>query len=407
MNNGTYAVIADVDNVTTGVKNASIELWIEAEAQKDVDKNNSSWAGTSSGVYTLYKDNGYVIAAVVVGDDAAATKNLVYSHKSDVELESYDKNADEWSWTRKVIDAKGQEITLTEKSDSLTELVKMNNTTTDKTNRYAWYQVKYDAQGNVISVEKAAAALSGYERITYFSDIQNAIDAKDTVLLERGTLTNKLSLKGSTLYDNTDGTRGVAVDDETNVVFIQTNNNKETTSFENGVKAVENALKNLNVVSETKDSNDKTVYTYNYQFSAIIEDGIATTIVIRDQKEEGYTPSTPATKADYTFDGLTAYVNPANGAIEFTTATCAAISTWDLGTPATVEYTISVNGGAARTYKQTLTSIVAMSDLADTMTVPGLTVKNGSNLEINVMVTFTGTNGDANTYTVSGTCYIA
>ena len=407
VNNGTYAVIADVDNVTTGVKNASIELWTEAEAQKDVDKNNSSWAGTSSGVYTLYKDNGYVIAAVVVGDDAAATKNLVYSHKSDVELESYDKNADEWSWTRKVIDAKGQEITLTEKSDSLTELVKMNNTTTDKTNRYAWYQVKYDAQGNVISVEKAAAALSGYERITYFSDIQNAIDAKDTVLLERGTLTNKLSLKGSTLYDNTDGTRGVAVDDETNVVFIQTNNNKETTSFENGVKAVENALKNLNVVSETKDSNGKTVYTYNYQFSAIIEDGIATTIVIRDQKEEGYTPSTPATKADYTFDGLTAYVNPANGAIEFTTATCAAISTWDLGTPATVEYTISVNGGAARTYKQTLTSIVAMSDLADTMTVPGLTVKNGSNLEINVMVTFTGTNGDANTYTVSGTCYIA
>ena len=407
VNNGTYAVIADVDNVTTGVKNASIELWTEAEAQKDVDKNNSSWAGTSSGVYTLYKDNGYVIAAVVVGDDAAATKNLVYSHKSDVELESYDKNADEWSWTRKVIDAKGQEITLTEKSDSLTELVKMNNTTTDKTNRYAWYQVKYDAQGNVISVEKAAAALSGYERITYFSDIQNAIDAKDTVLLERGTLTNKLSLKGSTLYDNTDGTRGVAVDDETNVVFIQTNNNKETTSFENGVKAVENALKNLNVVSETKDSNGKTVYTYNYQFSAIIEDGIATTIVIRDQKEEGYTPSTPATKADYTFDGLTAYVNPANGAIEFTTATCAAISGWDLGTPATVEYTISVNGGAARTYKQTLTSIVAMSDLADTMTVPGLTVKNGSNLEINVMVTFTGTNGDANTYTVSGTCYIA
>ena len=411
VNGGTYAVIADVDNVTTGVKNASIELWTEAEAQDDVDKKITSWAGTSSGVYTLFKDNGYVIAAVVVGDDAAATKNLVYSHKKDVELESYDKNADEWSWTRKVIDAKGQEITLTEKSDSLTELVKMNNTTTDKTNRYAWYQVKYDAQGNVISVEKATTALSGNERITAFNQIQTAIDDKDTVLLEAGTLTTKLSLKGSTLYDETSSTRGVVVDDATNVVFIQTNNNKETTSYENGVKAVENALKNLNVVSETKDSNGKTVYTYNYQFSAIIEDGIATTIVIRDQKEEGYTPSTPATKADYTFDGLTAYVDGTTGAIKFSTATCADISDWELGTPATVEYTISVNGGAARTYKQTLTSNVKLyadtAALAKVMTVPGLTVKNGSNLEINVVVTFTGTKGDANTYTVSGTCYIA
>ena len=70
-------------------------------------------------------------------------------------------------------------------------------------------------------------------------------------------------------------------------------------------------------------------------------------------------------------------------------------------------FSISVNGSAARTYKQTLTSTVAMSDLANTMTVPGLTVKNGSNLEINVVVTFAGTKGDTNTYTVSGTCYIA
>ena len=47
------------------------------------------------------------------------------------------------------------------------------------------------------------------------------------------------------------------------------------------------------------------------------------------------------------------------------------------------------------------------NDLKTVMTVPGLTVKNGSNLEINVVVTFKGTGNDTNTYTVSGTCYIA
>ena len=399
-----YVVIAGVDNVTTGVKNASIKTWNDAQAKKDVDSKNATatnfWAtdGVSNGVYTLFKDNGYVIAAVVVGDDAASTKNLVFSHKKDVELESYDKTEDEWTWTRKVVNAKGEEIVLTEKSDSLSELNKMV--------KGLWYQVKYDAKGNVISVEPASTALdaSKKEYITSFANIETAVNDNDTVLLEmvetktvHNALDKKLTLKGSTLYDATSAKLGVAIDDDTNIVFIQKNDNKETTSFETGVKALETALKNLNEVS--KD-------TYSYEFSAYIEDGIATTVVIRDLTAGEYEGSKPATKADYTFDGLTAIVD-SNGAIKFSEATCAAISGWDLGTPATVEYTISVNGSAARTYKQTLTSTVAMSSLAGTMTVPGLTVKNGSNLEINVVVTFKGTGTDTNTYTVSGTCYIA
>ena len=404
-----YVVISGVDNVTTGVKNASIKTWDAAQAKKDVDSKNATatsfWAanGVSNGVYTLFKDNGYVIAAVVVGDDAASTKNLVFSHKKDVELESYDKTEDEWTWTRKVVNAKGEEIVLTEKSDSLSELNKMV--------KGMWYQVKYDAKGNVISVEPASTALSDVKKeyITSFGDIETAVNDNDTVLLEMvktklvdNALTKKLTLKGSTLYDATSAKLGVAVDDDTNIVFIQKNDNKETTSFETGVKALETALKNLNEVS--KD-------TYSYEFSAYIEDGIATTVVIRDLTAGEYEGSKPATKADYTFDGLTAYVDGTTGAIKFSTATCADISDWELGTPATVEYTISVNGGAARTYKQTLTSNVKLyadaAALAKVMTVPGLTVKNGSNLEINVVVTFKGTGTDTNTYTVSGTCYIA
>ena len=400
--NNNYAVISGVDNVTTGIKNASIKTWDDTQAKKDVDskwnETGKNWPGVSYGVYTLFKDNGYVIAAVVVGDDAASTKNLVFSHKKDVELESYDKTEDEWTWTRKVVNAKGEEIVLTEKSDSLSELNKMV--------KGLWYQVKYDAKGNVISVEPASTALDATKKeyITSFTNIENAVNDNDTVLLEmvetktvHNALTKKLTLKGSTLYDATSAKLGVAVDDDTHIVFIQKNDNKETTSFETGVKALETALKNLNEVSTN---------TYSYEFSAYIEDGIATTVVIRDLTAGEYEGSKPATKADYTFDGLTAIVD-SNGAIKFSEATCAAISGWDLGTPATVEYTISVNGSAARTYKQTLTSTVAMSSLAGTMTVPGLTVKNGSNLEINVVVTFKGTGTDTNTYTVSGTCYIA
>ena len=293
-----YAVIAGVDNVTTGVKNASIKTWNADQAKKDVDskwdETTPAWGGASFGVYTLFKDNGYVIAAVVVGDDAASTKNLVFSHKKDVELESYDKTEDEWTWTRKVVNAKGEEIVLTEKSDSLSELNKME--------KGLWYQVKYDAKGNVISVEDAAKAFKAEPNkyITSFDKIETAVEKEDTVLLEMvGTgkpktgLEHKLTLKGSTLYDQTSKTMGVAVDDDTHIVFIQTNDNKSTTSYETGVKALETALKNLNVASEIKDGSGKvTGYKYNYEFSAYIEDGIATTVVIRDLTDGEYTGNT-------------------------------------------------------------------------------------------------------------------
>ncbi len=272
-NERNYVVISGVDNVTTGVKNASIETWTEKEAQDDV-KKGETWADTSYGVYTLFKDNGYVIAAVVVGEDAASTKNLVYAHTSGVELESYDKTEDEWTWTRKVI-FEGEEITLTEKSDSLSELNKMN--------KGNWYQVKYNAEGNVISVELASAALANdqYKYITYFSDIEDAVEKEDTVLLDKPNITNELTLKGSTLYDNTEGIRGLAIDDDTKIVLIQTNNNKETTTFETGVKALEDALDDLNVDSTTKK--------VKFDIGAIIEDGMATVVVLYDHVADGYT----------------------------------------------------------------------------------------------------------------------
>ena len=276
-------VITDVDSVTTGVKNASIETSLIAAVREDADANKitnatTAKAHTSYGVYTLYKNNGYVIAAVVIGDDAASTKNLVYVNSDKVELESYDKTADEWTWTRKAISAQGKEIELTEKGDSLSHIGKTDMLEGN------WYQVKYDAKGNVVDTALASAKLTaGTEYIKTFKAIGNAIDKEDTVLLERGDIQKDkvLSLKGSTLFDDTEGTRGVAVDDETNIVFIQTNDNKETTSIETGVKALESALKNLN--------ENATSPKYDYQFSAIIENGIATTVVIKDNVEIGYT----------------------------------------------------------------------------------------------------------------------
>ncbi len=75
-----------------------------------------------------------------------------------------------------------------------------------------WYQVKYDAKGNVLSVDTASNALSAVKKeyITSFGDIETAVNDNDTVLLEmvetktvHNALDKKLTLKGSTLYDAT------------------------------------------------------------------------------------------------------------------------------------------------------------------------------------------------------------
>lgn len=81
------------------------------------------------------------------------------------------------------------------------------------------------------------------------------------------------------------------------------------------------------------------------------------------------------------------------------------------GTSKVIEVSKTKGNGFDNTTISPVNKVVKMydsaNDLKTVMTVPGLTVKNGSNLEINVMVTFKGTGTDTNTYTVSGTCYIA
>ena len=281
----TAIIIDAVDSVTTGVKNANIDVWghtndctadnlceickVDAKdvkgttAVKDTKGNNYS-----NGVYTLYKDNGYIIASVVVGEDAAASKNLVYVHSSDVEQEGYDKTADEWTWTRKVI-SDGQEIELTEVGDSLTYL--------DHMDRYSWYQVKFNANNEVISVEKASdAVLGANEYVDDISELQDALDAgEDTILYTENFLDDQPTMRGSTLYVTTHTTddNGFFVAEDANIALIEFVKNKQEVTFETGVDELEDIIDDLN------EKNGK----FDYQISAIIEDGAATSVVIYDK----------------------------------------------------------------------------------------------------------------------------
>nr|WP_325297853.1 S-layer homology domain-containing protein [uncultured Dysosmobacter sp.] len=304
-NNYAYTgIISDVTNVTTGIKNANLTTYNLAKAKSEADDNAKVVAPVAAamaayGAYTLYKNNGYIIATVVVGEDDAAAKNLVYVTSSDIELESYDSEADEWTWTREVI-YNGEEIEIKEVGDKLTHL--------DKMERYNWYQVRFNSSDEVIGVQLAEKALThtvgaptniGNEYVDQTNLVELAVNAKDTVLFEKSEYEDELDtatalynqpkvpyLVGGTFYVETDTHTGFRVNDDVKYVFIQKNNNKTSTTIDEGVENLADAVEELNT---NKNGS------YDYEVSAILVNGAATVVVIRDLNSDGY-------KVDHTTD---------------------------------------------------------------------------------------------------------
>ena len=270
----TAVVIKDVDSVTTGVKNVDISTMTKAEMQAEA-KATSNDTCTLKGVYFLYKDNGYIIAAVVLGEDEGSSKNLVYVTSDKIASESYNKTTGKWTWTREVA-YNGEFVTLTETNDEGVSEIK------DMT-QYAWYEVKYNADGNVVSATAAEKAQKSWTKTDYVTDpdkIVDAIDKFDTVLYEGQKLDYAPSLKGSTLYFKTSDDTGVVVADDVKYVYTQKVDNKWTTTCESGFGSLKTALDELN-------------RSLSYKCSAVIENGIATVVTVYDATEAGYTPVNP------------------------------------------------------------------------------------------------------------------
>ena len=282
--NKNTVIISGIDNVTTGVKNASIDLWKDKAAVKagNTDYANAEYA--SSGAYVLYKDNGYIIAAVVVGEDGESSKNLVYVNSDKLASESYDKAADEWTWTREVI-YNGEKTMLTEVGDSLSYIGTERGQ--GEMQQYGWYQVKFNAKGEVIGAKLASSDMTvanGTNHGDYVDNIDNLYDSinngKDTILYVGSDLT-AAKMKGNTLYTDKTMTKGFYVDEDAKVVFIQSNDGKKTTEYATGADQVQDFIDDLNA--------DKSG-AYKFDISAILDNGVAKTVVIRDQIDSTYKP---------------------------------------------------------------------------------------------------------------------
>ena len=301
------AVISSADNVVTNIDKADIttENSTTVAAKDKFNKLGITSATAAGGVYTLYNDKGYVIAAMVVGKDSGATSNLVYVHTDDVERERYNPKTGrattdgDWTWVRKVI-FEGEEIELTETGDNLQYI---NASSMVKGN---WYKVTFNANNEVISsadvfAKKAdmevgpgvnsTAPAAKAEAIYRAMDINPSINEYDTVVFQREyvgtkqdltTYTVRPSLTGNTLYVETLRDTGVRVAEDVKTVLVQTKANKEETTYYTTSTQLKNIIDDLN--SEEGKSHD-------FEMNLVILKGAVRYVVIRDYIKSGYKPA--------------------------------------------------------------------------------------------------------------------
>ena len=309
-NNGSkYVIISDVDGISTGIQNVNLKAWnAKAVIASDAAYTGVNEANTSHGVYTLFDDDGYVIAAVVVGEDDGTTTNYAFVTSDSMNRESYDKEKDEYTWSREAI-VNGELVTLTETGSSNPELRGMV--------RGSWYEVKYYADGTVrrvteIKVDNGDTTADPYEFYTntvsgtypkfigLIDYVEGAADDNDTVVLYQDLTaqTYVVSVKGSTLQVDTTistGSRGFAVSPSAKTVLIQdsvTSSGKVTYmddiyEYTGGSAGLERAVRNLNDNAKFKG-----------YIGAVIENGVATSVVIYDKTETDINTGVPGADID-------------------------------------------------------------------------------------------------------------
>ena len=285
-------IIDDVESVTTGVKN--VNLTIEDLKDEPVDK--VTYLAPEAEIYTLYNDDGYVIAAVTIGENEGTSSNYVYVTSDNINREA-DNDGDDWTWTREVV-VNGELVNISEVGESL-EWIGNASKNQGEMKQGQWFEVKYDADGNVRKVEALNTKLTNPDIkdgfIDEVVDVEDAVEAKDTVVLADTKYVEKLTFKNGTLYTDRNATEGFSVSPDVKVVLALAGKNGDGAGKDwfddvsdgyNGYSGLEKALRDMN--------SQGTFKAGTVEVSAILENDVATSIVINDKNASGTGVSNPS-----------------------------------------------------------------------------------------------------------------
>lgn len=288
-----------MDAISTGVQGSNISIW---NARRTVYSGGSDWrttdpyvADVSNGVYALFNDKGYVIAAITVGEDDSASTQYAWVSSEKMDYEGYADG--KWTYAREVIiDGKVTTLTEVETDGETAADIKTNLPTGDDS--YVW-EVKLKADGTVKSVTTITDWSDSSDNTDKFIDdiTYREGNTNGTIVMDYAPVVGDgpwtVRYTGNTLHVETklDSTyRGFPVAYDANIIVVKDEqiyrdnagiaeynykadisetfaNNKDG----DGLKRAVNSLNN------NKDFKGHIV--------AIFKDGVATSVILYDQTE--------------------------------------------------------------------------------------------------------------------------
>ena len=219
-NDYNEVIIEDVDNVYTGVQNVDIELVANAEIGEVV--------------FACYDKDGYVIGAVVLGNDVNRTKNFAYALDTYEAMSEYVKDDDGYYYWDFEAVVDGKIVTLTVKDaygDVIDEIRDSVSTGDDENFVGAMLELTYDADGYVVDALNLYNGMeydgktedfiygNGSEGQNEYADPDEYTEDYELYLM---SLKNEyaLSTNGRTLWIN-DRDNGLTIASDATIIVVQ------------------------------------------------------------------------------------------------------------------------------------------------------------------------------------------
>mgnify|MGYP000015069863 FL=1 len=269
-NAGLVVAIDDVNSVTEGVKNVSIDVYNKGEAEDAAGiKTGTKVDKTAYGIYSVY-DGAYVVASIVVGDDGSVSDRYAYLY-GEPNYERYDKANDVYYWEMDaVID--GVKTTVTFKTD-----LKFDDTIASK-EQGKMFKLSYDKDGYVT---KYAEIVKGTDYVT-LGQSASVKDPEDLKIVTNKDMVveREVQVKKDTLWiTEQNAKRGFALADNCPAVIVEMNKDGNTWEIDKTSEytTVEKAVRSM----ENYDSKNENA-TYEGEIYLMFKDGIVSSVIIVD-----------------------------------------------------------------------------------------------------------------------------
>ena len=327
-------IITGVDGIATGVQGANISVW---NARRTVHSGGTDWttanpylADVSNGVYALFNDKGYVIAAITVGEDDSSSTEYAWVSSEKMDYEGY--NDGKWTYAREVI-IDGKETILTEVETDGDTAADIKQDLPTNNSSYLW-EVKLKADGTVKSVTKITTwSPNSNNTDKFINDITyREGNGNSTIVMDYAPVVNQgpwtVRYTGNTLHVETklDNTyRGFPVAYDANIIVVKDEEiyrDNQTVSEYNYKADISETFVNdkdgnglKRAVNSLNDNKD-----FKGHIVAIFKDGVAKSVILYDQtKTEVDINNKPSGNSEGIIDVNTA--NPAAVIVNYEGAT--------------------------------------------------------------------------------------